>query len=130
MSSVEKKLTSGGPDAKRLNMKQFIKLADAEKIEADVDEMIFRTLKEKFRKDKKAGESFSDYLKRTPREELIRLDLENGGRVIDITKYLKVKEPKNVKKISLSDFFDTSRTVESLSPTERDSLRFLLRKIF
>ena len=31
-TNIEKKMSSGGPDTPRLNMEQFIKLADADKI--------------------------------------------------------------------------------------------------
>lgn len=129
-NGIDKKLSGGGKDQKKLDMKPIIKSADLEKQEQNTDEMIFRTLKEKFKKDRKPGESFSDYIKRTPREELIRLDLDDGGKVVDIRKYMKSREPKAVKKISLSDYFDTSRTLESLTPDERSSLKFLLKKIY
>ena len=37
LSNIEKKMSSGGPDTPRINMKQFIKLADADKIQSDLE---------------------------------------------------------------------------------------------
>ena len=83
LDNIEKKMSSGGPDTPRLNMEQFIKLADKEKIQSDIDNEIIQLLNEKFEEQKKPGESFSDWLKRTPREELLRIELSNGGSVED-----------------------------------------------
>ena len=86
----------------------------------------------------KYEEALDKYLQNNPGKterdfdmELLQLSnrLADGGKVIDIRKYMRSKEPKGVK-ISLSDVFDTNRTVESLSPTERDSLRYLLSYIY
>ena len=86
----------------------------------------------------KYEEALDKYLQNNPGKterdfdmELLQLSnrLADGGKVIDIRKYMRSKEPKGVK-ISLSDVFDTGRTVESLSPTERDSLRYLLAFIY
>ena len=35
--TVEKKMSSGGADTKKMDMKTFIEMADAEKINADVE---------------------------------------------------------------------------------------------
>ena len=72
-------MSSGGPDTPRLNMKQFIKIADMEKIEADVLEDLTRELQNMYEKEKKSGQSFSDWLKSKPIEELKRIELSNGG---------------------------------------------------
>ena len=74
-------MSSGGPDTPRLNMKQFIKIADMEKIEADVLEDLTRELQNMYEKEKKSGQSFSDWLKSKPIDELKRIELSNGGSV-------------------------------------------------
>ena len=125
--NVEKKMSSGGPEMDPMDMQQFIKLADAEKFEADSLNEIIETLREKFNEEKKPGESFDSWLKRTPREDL--LSLKNGGKVIDLARYRKNKPPK-VKPISLSDIFDLNRTVASLSPSERETLNWVLSRTF
>ena len=79
LTNIEKKMSSGGPDTPRLNMKQFIKIADMEKIEADVLEDLTRELQNMYEKEKKSGQSFSDWLKSKPIDELKRIELSNGG---------------------------------------------------
>ena len=91
LTNIEKKMSSGGPDTPRLDMEQFIKLADADKIQSDLENEIIQLLNEKFLDQKKPGESFSDWLKRTPKEELLKLELSGGGKVIMLSDYLKQK---------------------------------------
>jgi hypothetical protein len=126
-NNIDKPLSGGGPEMAPLDMQQFIKLADAEKFEADSLNDIIETLKEKFNEEKKPGESFDSWLKRTPREDIIKISLKNGGKVIDFAKYAKSKPPK-VKPISLSDIFDLNRTLSSLSPSERETVSWILNR--
>ena len=125
ISQVEKAMTGGGPNEPRLDMNQFIKLADAEKIEADALNELFEAIQEKFKNERKPGEPFDSWLNRTPREELIRINLESGGKVIKFSDYHK---PARVKNINLSDFFDVGRTMASLSDSERETVKWLLNK--
>ena len=126
-NNIEKIMSSGGPETSPLDMNQFIQLADAEKIEADALNELFEAIQDKFKNDREPGESFDSWLKRTPREELIKISLANGGKVIDFSKYAKSKEPK-VKEIKLSDYFDLGRSVASLNDSERETLKWLLNK--
>ena len=126
-NNIDKPLSGGGPEMAPLDMQQFIKLADAEKFEADSLNEIIETLREKFDEEKKPGESFDSWLKRTPTEELIKISLANGGKVIDFSKYAKSKEPR-IKEIKLSDYFDMGRSVASLNDSERETLKWLLNK--
>ena len=87
--NIEKKLTAGGKDTPKLNMEKFIQLADKDKIRSDIEGEIIRLLNEKFRDQRKPGESFSDWLNRTPKDELLKLELKNGGNVVDFLSYLK-----------------------------------------
>tara|TARA_Y100001963_G_scaffold25602_1_gene34720 strand:- start:86 stop:499 length:414 start_codon:yes stop_codon:yes gene_type:complete len=128
ISRIEKKMSSGGPDTPRLDMNQFIKLADAEKIEADALNEMFEAIQEKFKNEREPGESFDSWLNRTPREELIKISLANGGKVVDLAQYRKSKEPTKVKEINLSDYFDMGRSVASLNDSERETLKWLLNK--
>ena len=129
-NNIDKPLSSGGPEMAPLDMQQFIKLADAEKFEADSLSEIIETLREKFDEEKKPGESFDSWLKRTPREDILKLSMKDGGKVIDLSAYRKMKEPPKVKPISLSDIFDLNRTVSSLSPSERETLNWVLSQTF
>ena len=81
INNVEKRMSGGGAETSPLDMKQFIKLADMEKIEADVLEDLTRELQNMYEKEKKSGQSFSDWLKSKPIEELKRIELSNGGSV-------------------------------------------------
>ena len=122
INRVEKIMSSGGPETSPLDMNKFIELADAEKIEADALNELFEAIQEKFKDERKPGETFDSWLNRTPQEELIKISLANGGKVIDFSKYAKSKEPK-VKEIKLSDYFDLGRTLSSMSRSERDTLK-------
>ena len=42
LSNIEKKMSSGGPDTPRISMEQFIKLADADKIQSDLENQIIQ----------------------------------------------------------------------------------------
>jgi len=125
---IDKPLTSGGENTGRLDMDQFVQVADAEKIEADALNELFEAIQEKFKNERKPGEPFDSWLNRTPREELIKISLAGGGRVIDLAQYRKSKEPAQVKKINLSDYFDMGRSVASLNDSERETLKWLLNK--
>ena len=81
INNVEKRMSGGGAETSPLDMKQFIKLADMEKIEADVLEDLTRELQNMYEKEKKSGQSFSDWLKSKPIDELKRIELSNGGSV-------------------------------------------------
>ena len=124
-NNIDKPLTSGGRETPPLNMQQFIRLADAEKYEFDALNERLELLNEAWLEQRQPGESFDSWFKRTPREEIIRINLESGGKVIKFSDYHK---PKEVKKINLSDYFDLGRTLSSLSRSERDTLKWLLNK--
>jgi len=126
-NSIEEKLSGGGKDTPRLDMEQFIKLADDEKIKSDVENEIIEILLDKYNDQKEPGESFNDWLKRTPREELIRINLKNGSKVVSISDYLKQKEPIKIKKLDLASQFTPGKTLESLSPSERETVNMLLK---
>ena len=127
INNVEKIMSSGGPEMEPMDMQQFIKLADAEKFEADSLNEIIEALREKFDEQKKPGESFSDWLKRTPKEELLKLELSGGGKVIMLSDYLKQKRKPPIKKIDLAQG-DFEKTVAGLSSADKDIIKDLLRK--
>ena len=127
LSNIDKKMSSGGPDTPRISMEQFIKLADADKIQSDLENEIIQLLNEKFLDQKKPGESFSDWLKRTPKEELLKLELSGGGKVIMLSDYLKQKRKPPIKKIDLAQG-DFEKTVAGLSSADKDIIKDLLRK--
>ena len=127
LNSIDKRLSGGGENTPRLNMEQFIRLADADKIQSDLENEIIRLLDEKFRDQRKPGESFKEWLNRTPKEELLKLELSGGGKVISISDYLKQKEEPKIKKIDLAQG-DFEKTVAGLSSADKDIIKDLLRK--
>ena len=126
-NNIEKRLSSGGPNTPPLDMNEFIKLADKEKYEFDALNERLELLREEWLNKREPGETFNSWFERTPREEIIRLTLGSGGKVIDFAKYRKSKEPK-IKKINLTDYFDLGRTLSSLSKSERETLNWILNK--
>ena len=124
LSNVEKRMTSGGPETPRLNFKDLI-VADAEKIEFDLLNDRLELLREAWLEQREPGESYDSWFKRVPRDEIIRLTLGSGGKVIKFSDYHK---PKKIKKIDLGEFFDLGRTLSSLSKSERETLNWLLNK--
>ena len=126
-SNIEKKMSAGGPEIKKLDMEQFIKLADDEKIKSDVENEILEILLDKYNNQKEPGESFNDWLKRTPREELIRINLKDGSNVVSISDYLKQKEPVKIKQLDLASQFTPGKTLASLTPSERETVNMLLK---
>ena len=126
-NNIEKRLSSGGPETPPLDMGQFIKLADKEKFEFDALNEQLELLREEWLRQREPGESFNSWFKRTPTEEIIKLSLKEGGRIIKFSDYHK---PKKIQKIQLSDFFDLGRTLTSMSQSERDTLKWILNKSF
>jgi len=124
-NNVERRLEGRGALEEKEKLMQLAK--DQEDIKYDLETDIIRQLKEKYENDRKPGESFSEYIKRAPIYDLIKLELSNGGKVISITDYLKQKEPIKVKKINLAQG-DFNKTVSGLTEEDKNVIRDLLRK--
>ena len=82
----------------------------------------------------KYDEGKREFLKNNPgkteddyKEMIIRLSLKDGGEVIDLSKYRKMKEPVEVKKIDLASLFTPGKTLSSLTEKEKDVVNQLLR---
>ena len=101
-----------------------LKLADAEKYEFDALNEKLELLKDAWIENRRPGETYDSWFKRTPREEIIRITAKEGGRVIKFSDY---KKPK-IKTINLSDYFDMGRRLIDLTQSERDTLKWLLSK--
>ena len=68
---------------KEITKDKLMKLADMEKIEFDVQQDLLQTLKDMYEKEKSKGQSFSDWLKNKPIDELKRIELNSGGSVAE-----------------------------------------------
>ena len=126
-NNIEKRLSSGGPQTPPLDMNEFIKLAagDREKMEFDALNEKIELLRDAWINQREPGETYDSWFKRIPREEIIRITLAGGGKVIKFSDYHK---PAKIKKINLGEFFDLGRTLSSLSKSERETLNWLLNK--
>lgn len=119
-------MSNGGPDTKKIDMSEFIRLADKEKIQSDLENEIIQLLNEKFREQRKPGESIKDFIRRIPKEELLKLELSGGGKVISIQDFLKQREEPKIKKINLAQG-DFEKTVAGLTKEDKLLIRDLLK---
>jgi L-fucose isomerase-like protein len=126
LNNVEKAMSNGGPDTKKIDMSEFIRLADKEKIQSDLENEIIQLLNEKFREQRKPGESIKDFIRRIPKEELLKLELSGGGKVISIQDFLKQREEPKIKKIDLAQG-DFEKTVAGLTKEDKLLIRDLLK---
>ena len=78
------------------------------------------------RETKDKPRSFMDWLKSKPTEYFKRIELKEGGKVIDLRAYSKLKEPK-IKELDLASYFDFGRTVSSLTDAEKEVVNQMLR---
>ena len=82
INQIEKEMPSKGDLTEESYLKKLGSMkADLDKIEFDIQEDLMQTLKEVFEKERKPGQSFSDWFKSKPIDELKRLSLANGGTV-------------------------------------------------
>ena len=127
-NNIDSIMPGGGENTPRLNMEKYIQLAaDDEKIKSNTEDRILEILLDKYHKQRKPGESYDDWLKRTPREELLRLELKDGSNVVSISDYLKNKEPVKIKKLDLASQFTPGKTLASLTLSERETVNMLLK---
>ena len=82
----------------------------------------------------KYEEQLREFLKNNPgateddyKEMIIRLSLKDGGDVVDLSKYRKMKEPVEVKQIDLASLFTPGKTLASLTDKEKDVVNQMLR---
>ena len=110
----------------------LIKLAkDSADIVFDFESEITSTLKEKYDKEKKPGQSFIDWLDSKPDDYIkkIPLMMAKGGQVILLSDYLKQKEKPKIKKIDL-DSVAPGKAIANLTDAEREVVNKLLRMTF
>jgi hypothetical protein len=93
-------------------------------LESGISDRIVRD----FNKERKPGQSITDWLDTKPREYFLNIPLElaDGGKVIFLSDYLKQKRKPPIKKINL-DSAAPGRTLDSLTSAEREVVNRLLR---
>ena len=120
-TNIEKRLEAKGDLSEK---EKLIKLASEtaaeEKELSDFMDMKYQIALEKFLENN-PGKTEKDF-----QQEIIRIPLESGGKVIDFAKYRKSKDPK-IKEIDLASLFTPGKTLASLTSEERDKVNLLLR---
>tara|TARA_R100000008_G_C3547149_1_gene148214 strand:- start:20 stop:412 length:393 start_codon:yes stop_codon:yes gene_type:complete len=120
-TNIEKRLEAKGDLSEK---EKLIKLASESAVEekelSDFMDMKYQMALEKYLENN-PGKTEKDFQK-----EIIRIPLESGGKVIDFAKYAKSKDPK-IKKIDLASLFTPGKTLESLTPSEREAVNNLLK---
>ena len=114
---------------KPIKKEQLLQLAkDESDIIFDLETDIISTLQNEFEKEKKKGQTFTDWLKSKPKSYLrsIPLQMAGGGKVIMLSDYLKQKEKPRIKKINL-DAVAPGKALSQLTDAEREVVQTLLR---
>ena len=118
--------------AKATDKKDLIKLAkDEADIIFDLESGITDQILRDYNKERKPGQSITDWLDTKPREYFLNipLQLRDGGKVISLSSYLKQKEKPKIKKINL-DSIAPGKAIVDLSDAEREVVNKLLRMSF
>jgi len=117
---------------KSINKEELKQLAkDSADIVFDIESEITSTLKEKYNKEKKPGQSFIDWLDSKPDDYIkkIPLMMAKGGSVVLLSDYLKQKEKPKIKKLDL-DSVAPGKAIANLTDAEKEVVRNLLRLTF
>ena len=117
---------------KELKKDELLKLAkDEADLRFDVESGITDQILRDYYKDRKPGQSITDWLDSKPREYFLNipLQLRDGGKVISLSSYLKQKEKPKIKKINL-DSIAPGKAIVDLSDAEREVVNKLLRMSF
>ena len=107
---------------KELDKKQ---LAELEKIEFDVEQDLLRTLKEMYENERKGSQTFSDWLKSKPIDELRKIELKRGGIIKDPT-FNVYSDGGSVKP---SQYLELQMLLQQLSEEERKNIQGMLDQL-
>ncbi|MBT3850071.1 hypothetical protein HOF60_02240 [bacterium] len=115
---------------KEIKKDELIQLAkDEADINFDLELEIIEQLQNKHKEFGRPGETIIDFIKRIDINELIKLELSGGGKVISITDYLKHKERPRIKRLNL-DSVAPNKAISNLTEAELAVVRDLLRRSF
>ena len=121
--NVDKQMPSKGDlSEKNILLKLASETAAEEQSMSDFMDMKYEIALEKFLENN-PGKTEDDFI------EILRIPMENGGKVIDFAKYAKSKDPK-IKGISLASLFTPWKTLADLTTAERDAVNRLLKMTF
>lgn len=125
LNSIEKRMSSGGKDTPKLDMSQFIKMAEKDPDDGFKLELLPQ-IKELFNEFGKPGETLDEFILRIDEETLKRIQLNDGGKVIDFLKYAKSREPR-VKKLNLAQNDFERAVIDVKSEADKQMIKKLLR---
>ena len=125
LNSIEKRMSSGGKDTPKLDMSQFIKMAEKDPDDGFKLELLPQ-IKELFNEFGKPGETLDEFILRIDEETLKRIQLNDGGKVIDFLKYAKSREPR-VKKLNLAQNDFERAVIDVKSEVDKQMIKKLLR---
>ena len=117
---------------KELKKDDLIKLAkDEADLKFDFESGISDVIIRDYYRERKPGQSITDWLDTKPRSYFLNIPLElaEGGKVIDFLSYLKRKEKPKIKRINL-DSVAPGKAVVDLTDAEREVVNKLLRMSF
>tara|TARA_R110002051_G_scaffold106521_3_gene179580 strand:- start:3059 stop:3463 length:405 start_codon:yes stop_codon:yes gene_type:complete len=109
---------------RNLKDEKIIKLASGAELDEGIEAEQF--MREIYVKEIEAGNISNS----TSYDEWIlslRQSLGDGGKVVDLAKYRKSKEPK-IQTIDIGKYLNLGRTLSSLNQSERDTLKWILNK--
>lgn len=118
-------MSSGGKDTPKLDMSQFIKMAEKDPDDGFKLELLPQ-IKELFNEFGKPGETLDEFILRIDEETLKRIQLNDGGKVIDFLKYAKSREPR-VKKLNLAQNDFERAVIDVKSEADKQMIKKLLR---
>ena len=107
---------------KELDKKQ---LAELEKIEFDVEQDLLRTLKEMYENERKGSQTFSDWLKSKPIDELRKIELKRGGIIKDPT----FNVYSDGGSVNPSQYLELQMLLQQLSEEERKNIQGMLDQL-
>ena len=117
---------------KELKKEELLKLAkDEADLKFDFESGISDQILRDYYKDRKPGQSITDWLDSKPREYFLNIPLElaEGGKVIDFLSYLKQKEKPKIKRLNL-DSVAPGKAIDELTEAEREVVKNLLKMTF
>ena len=117
---------------KPIKKEQLQQLAkDVEDLKFDFESGISDYVIRDYYKERKPGQSITDWLDTKPRSYFLNIprELAEGGKVIDFLSYLKQKEKPKIKKLNL-DSVAIGKSLSELTEAERAAVNKLLRLTF
>ena len=110
----------------------LIKLAvDKDKLEFDFKSGVSERIVRDYYKERKPGQSITDWLDTKPREYFLNIPLElsEGGKVLFLSDYLKQKQKPKIKRLNL-DSAAPGKSLSELTEAEREVVNKLLKLTF